>query len=220
MTKDQFDWDISDAYIEISDFDVKPSDVNGIGFAYPVSGPKETTEMAMHMVSFLRAARRLLRDEFKTIKEMNDCRDEAMTALNGDLKKYGFDEGMLHWRKNITDRQRVAFVYSNFTRELKKIYKPATDEKVKLQALAGAFHTLFIWTTEGPKAAEKAQSERNKINASRPRPKTGSDDADEVLREFKLLRDAGHTVSEARGILVKRGNMGSQTKIYKITKNK
>jgi hypothetical protein len=220
MTKDQFDWDIPDAYIVISDFDKKPSDVNGKGFAHFVAGPKVPTQMAMDMVLFLRAARRLLRGEFKTIKEMSDSRDEAMPALSGEIEKYGFDEGMARWRKNITDRQRIAFVYSNFTRELTKAHTPATPAEEKLQALAAALRTLWIWQTEGPAAAEKAQSERNSVNASRPRPRSGPDEADEVLLAFKRLCAVGYTASEARGRLVKRGDMGSQSKIYKITKDK
>ena len=219
MTDEQFDWDIADAWIEIPDFDVKPSDVNEKGFAYSIVGQSVTTEMAMHMVSFLRTARRLLRDDFKTIQEMHDSRDEAITALKGDLEKYAIEEGLLHWRNHINDRQRVALVYSNFTRELKRTYQSDADEKEKLEALASALHSLFIWKTEGPLAAEKAQSARNRINASKPRPKIGLNDEDDIVEEFKKLCALGHTDRHARGILLNHGDMGSQTKIHKKTRN-
>ena len=69
-------------------------------------------------------------------------------------------------------------------------------------------------------AAAKLQSERNAGNASMPRQNARTVDHDDVLHEYLHLVQEGHTQREARGILVMRGNMGSQSTIHRITKEK
>jgi hypothetical protein len=67
-------------------------------------------------------------------------------------------------------------------------------------------------------SAAKNLRERNAINAALPRPNARAIDHEDVLNEYRHLLREGHTEREARGILVQRGNMGSQTTIYRITK--
>lgn len=74
--------------------------------------------------------------------------------------------------------------------------------------------------TEQASATAKRVRERNVVNASKPRPNARAIDHDEVKLEYSRLVRDGHTEREARGILVQRGNMGSQTTIYRITKEK
>ena len=72
----------------------------------------------------------------------------------------------------------------------------------------------------GAKAVKELLKLRNTLNAKNPRPNARAIERDDVLSEFHRLVREGHTEREARGILVQRGNMGSQTTIYRITKKK
>lgn len=69
-------------------------------------------------------------------------------------------------------------------------------------------------------SSAKRMRERNALNATSPRPNGRATDHDDVLIEYQRLVREGHTEREARGILVQRGTMGSQSTIYRITKEK
>lgn len=102
------------------------------------------------------------------------------------------------------------------------------DEYLLESALPFAVETLAIEGEEAKRwrlelkirsdSAAKLMSERNAGNASMPRPNARVIDHEEVLRDFKHLIREGHTEREARGVLVQRRNMGSQSQIYRITK--
>jgi hypothetical protein len=72
----------------------------------------------------------------------------------------------------------------------------------------------------GVKVTAKRLSERNAGNASMPRPNGRVVDHEDVLMAYRHLVREGHTEREARGILVQRGNMGSQATIYRVTNKK
>lgn len=71
----------------------------------------------------------------------------------------------------------------------------------------------------GASVAKELLRSRNSSNAKNPRPNARAIEREAVLSEFHRLVREGHTEREARGILVQRGNMGSQTTIYRITKS-
>ena len=64
----------------------------------------------------------------------------------------------------------------------------------------------------------KRRSARNAGNASMPRHNARTVDHDDLRNEYRRLVQEGHTNREARGILVQRGNMGSQATIHRITR--
>lgn len=184
QSKTQYDWDTPDAWIEIPEFGVKPSEVNEMGFAYFVADPEQPVSSAFDMIYLIRAARKLAQVEFKTLKEMHAVQEDSVFNLGLCIAEYGNDKGQARWRETLNDRQRVAFVYSAIMRGLRARYDPKMKQEAVVQALARAAHSLLAWTTEGPKAALAAQS----IDQSKRRKgktKLTESQKKQVIREYE-----------------------------------
>ena len=206
MTKN--DWDNPDTWAHIPEFDVKPSEVEFQGFSDFVFGPKTDTDLSENLVELIRIARKLVRKEFKTMKDVHQSSFAAW-----DLMVETPDEVL-------NQAQRAAAIYGSVMMSIEAVCSHHTSAKIKLNAMASAGSFVAIWADGDSEMALERICKRNAGNASMPRPNARAIDHDDVLTQYRYLVQQGHTERQARGILVERGNMGSQATIYRVTKEK
>lgn len=191
-----------DAWIEIPEFGVMPSEVNFKGFDLPLIHQKVDL-FSTNLMRLNGIARTLAQREFKSLAELN----EVSSAIDFSVET--------------TVRQNASALYIFFAFELKAVRTPViVSPKRDMEALSNVAVLVSTWAMYGAREALKLRRARNAVNASLPRPNARAVDHDEVRIEYRRLIQEGHTEREARGILVQRGNMGSQATIYRVTKNK
>ena len=191
-----------DAWVEIPEFGVMPSEVNFKGFNIPLIHQKVDL-FSTNLMRLNGIARTLAQREFKTLAELT----EVLSGVDFSVET--------------TARQNASVLYQFFTFELQSARAPVrVNPKRDMEALSNAAALVSTWAMYGGKEALKLMRARNAVNASMPRPNARAIDHDEVRVEYRRLVQEGHTEREARGILVQRGNMGSQATIYRTTKNK
>ncbi len=203
-----------DAWIKIPEFGVLPEDVNYEGFSYPVFYPT-ISPLAINLMGLIHEARQLAQKEFTTLSELRVVFEGAMTQLIED-------EDEDSWGSEWTPKECLSVIYMQFMAHIQEVVSPLQTfhrETRHIEELSSAALILSYWGGHGAKSAYQLLSKRNSSNASMPRPNARSTDHNEVKIEFNRLVREGHTEREARGILVDRGNMGSQSTIYRATVN-
>lgn len=191
-----------DAWIEIPEFGVMPSEVDFKGFDIPLIHQKVDL-FSTNLMRLNEIARTLAQREFKTLAELN----EVLSGVDLSVET--------------TARQNASVLYQFFVFELQSARAPVrVNPQRDMEALSNAAVFVSTWAIYGAREALKLMRARNAVNASLPRPNARAIDHDEVRIEYRRLIQEGHTEREARGILVQRGNMGSQATIYRATKNK
>lgn len=213
------DWHNPDAWIEIPEFGVKPLEVNFEGFACPIFGPKVDHALAENIVSLIGMARTLAQREFKTLSGLRASNTAAYDVMLEDQDANPEQEVDIS-PERLTETQRAGLLYQFFMFDIEIVTRSSASPKKRLEAMASAASSLAMWATGGAAAAHKRLSKRNAMNASALRPNGRVIDPKEVLDEFRRLVRDGHTAREARGLLTQRGNMGSQSTIYRITAKK
>ena len=193
-----------DAWIDIPEFRVKPLDVSYDGFAIPVFGPDVDCEFTENLIGIIGSARKLAMRSFKQLAGLDFA--------------YEYGVYQIEKQRKLTGCEKVAVAYRLIMWSLELVVTSRTTPKLKLEELAFAASDLAIWAVEGPSRAYTKLCERNAFISTLKRPNARTVDHDEVSHEFRSLVKEGHSDREARGILVRRGNMGSQTTIYRITK--
>lgn len=212
-----FDLENPNAWQKIPEFGVKPSEVNFVSFASSVFIPKLSREVSENLTCLIGAARGLAQREFKKYEDLQRSGAEALDVIfkaqdadpNWEISTAPYD---------LTDKQRAGVLYTFFALDVARITGVIATPNRRLEALASAASFVVRWATEGAEDTLKRMQERNAKNAKAPRPQAQTVDHQGVLSQFNLLVREGHTEREARGILLMRGNMGSQSSIYRITK--
>lgn len=199
--------DDPDAWLEIPEFGVIPTKVDFQGFSSPVFGPHADLNFSRDMTYLIRATRRLAQVEFKT--------QDSLWQSYEQVRHQSDDEA-----DSRTPAQRVAVLYQMLVHLFHHLNNPDATAQRKFDAMTDVAWLLTNWLTNGAKETLEIVRRRNAENASMPRPNARAVDHDEVLIEYRRLVREGHTSREARGILVKRGNMGSQATIYRVTNKK
>ena len=197
-----------DAWIKIPEFGVMPSEVNYEGFSFPVIHAT-VNPFSVNLMKLIGIARKLASREFKTLAELRQVYEGALDVMIEEV-----EEGSAEW----TSRQSLSMIYMEFMRYIQEARAPVLKHQSNLEALSNAALLIAWCGTHGAKAAAKLLSKKNAGNASMPRPNARAVDHDDVLNEHRHLVREGHTEGEARGILLQRGNMGSQATIYRVTK--
>ena len=195
-----------DAWIDIPEFSVQPFDVNYYGFSIPVFDSGVDYEFTENLIDIIGSARKLAMRSFKTLGVLNFFDEIGQSKIKKE--------------RVLIEREKVAVTYKLIMWNLELVVSPRVTPELKLEELAFAAAHLAMWAVEGPSRAYANLCERNAFVSTLERPNARSIDHGEVRREFKNLVVAGHTERQARGILVQRGNSGSQSTIHRITKQK
>ena len=195
-----------DAWIDIPEFRIKPFDVNYEGFAIPVFGLDVDYEFTENLIGIIGSARKLAMRSFKKMAALDFIYELGLRKIKKERALIGCE--------------KVAVNYRLIMWNLELVVSPHTTQELKLEELAFAASDLAVWAVDGPAMAYIKLCERNALISRFERPNARTIDHDEVRREFDSLVRGGHTQREARGMLVQRGNIGSQATIYRITKQK
>lgn len=169
MTKN--DWDNPDTWAHIPEFDVKPSDVEFKGFSDFVFGPKTSTNFSENLVDLIRIARKLVRKEFKTLKDVNQSNLAAWDLLEIP------DEAL-------SQTQRAGIIYQLVMMSIRQTCSHYTSAEIKLNAMAFAGSSVAIWAADGSEMALKRISQ---AQANRRIGKTKLDDRQKlaIVREYE-----------------------------------
>ena len=144
----------------------------------------------------------------------------------------GFDDWIntdAHWKNSEFEGKKNRDELIELRHRLTRTFHDYNHDNYVIELEAQRLFAVAQWIAShvaGYKIARKeqlhsvAQAARNASNAARPRPDARAVDHEDVLNEYRRLVQVGHTEREARGILVQRGNMGSQATIYRVTKEK
>lgn len=151
-----------DAWINIPEFGVMPSEVNYEGFSFPVVHAT-VDPFSVNLMELIGVARKLAQREFKTLEELKEVYVRVLDVMIEEE-----EEGCTEW----TARQSVSVMYMEFMERIKEARFPALQYQSKLlplESLSNAALLLAWWGTHGAKAAAKLLSKRNSGNASMPR---------------------------------------------------
>ena len=140
MTKN--DWDNPDTWAHIPEFDVKPSEVEFQGFSDFVFGPKTDTNLSENLVDLIRIARKLVRKEFKTLKDVHQSNLAAW--------------GLLEIPDEVLNQtQRAGIIYQLVMMSIRQTCSHYTSAGIKLNAMASAGSFVAIWAADGSEMALK-----------------------------------------------------------------
>ena len=168
MTKN--DWDNPDTWAHIPEFDVKPSEVEFQGFSDFVFGPKTDTNLSENLVDLIRIARKLVRKEFKTLKDVHQSNLAAWDLLE-------IPDEVLN------QTQRAGIIYQLVMMSIRQTCSHYTSAEIKLNAMASAGSLVAIWAADGSAMALKRISQ---AQANRRIGKTKLDERQKlaIVREY------------------------------------
>ena len=198
--------DDPDAWLVIPGFHIKPSDVNYSGFSIPVFSPNVDCDVTENLISIIGSARKLAMRSFKNLATLDFFNVIALKKFEGGHP--------------LVECEKSAIFYSLIMGNLEQFISPKTSPQLKVEELSFVASHLATWAVDGVSAAHEKMCKRNANIAALPRPNARGVDHEDVQNEYRRLVREGHTEREARGILVSRGNMGSQSTIHRVTKKK
>jgi len=169
MTKN--DWDNPDTWAHIPEFDVKPSEVEFKGFSDFVFGPETDTNLSENLIDLIRIARKLVRKEFKTLKDVHQSNLTAWDLLE-------IPDEVLN------QTQRAGIIYQLVMMSIGQVCSHSTSAEIKINAMASAGSSVAMWAADGSAMALKRISQ---AQANRRIGKTKLSDSQkrQIIREHE-----------------------------------